>query len=457
MKNQEFKNKKILIVGMARSGLAATTVLFNLGAEPVCQDSKPENKIPTDIISYLKKKDIEYHFGTDPEVDDFDLIVVSPGVPLNIKLLKSAKEKGIKIIGELELAYELSDANFVSITGTNGKTTTTTLVGEMFKNGKFESEVAGNIGLPVTEKSVKARKDSWLIVETSSFQAETIDEFHPKVSALLNLVSDHLDRHKTFRNYAMAKARIFENQNEEDFAVVNADDNEVMKLVEGIKAEVVPFSGTKNLNFGAFIHNDEIVIKNKQQETTVFCKVRDLKIPGKHNVENALAATAIAYFSGVDENSISKTLKSFAGVEHRIEKCATVNGITYYNDSKGTNPDAAIKAIQAIEGNIILIAGGYDKGADFSEFIRSFGDKVKHVVLMGKTAVKIKNACEKSGFEKTIIVKDMEDCVREATRLAEYGDSVLLSPACASWDMYDSFEQRGRHFKECIRKLEKEK
>lgn len=455
MKKSDIKNKKILVVGMARSGLATVEVLCRQGAYVLCQDSKLKEEMDAEIVEKLDSMNVKYLFGEKPEELDFDLIVVSPGVPLYIDLLKEAKEKGIKIIGELELAYQLSSANFISITGTNGKTTTTTLVGEIFKKAGVDSSVGGNIGIPVILKAADAKKDSWLIVETSSFQAESIDEFHPRVSALLNLGPDHLDRHKTFEKYSAAKARIFENQKKEDYAVVNADDDMVMKFAPGIKATVVPFSRKRELDFGSFVTGGNIVIKNEAEELLKICKEEDLKIPGTHNLENALAAVAISYFAGIEPAVIQSALKAFAGVEHRIEPCGEIDGIKYFNDSKGTNPDAVIKAIQAMKSDIVLIAGGYDKGADYTEFVEAFGDKVKHVILMGKTAVKIKNACQKIGFDNTIIVKDMEDCVREATRLAVAGNTVLLSPACASWDMYNSFEERGRHFKECVRKMEK--
>lgn len=453
MNRQNIADKNILVVGMARSGLAAAKALHEMGINVTCQDSNPKLKPETE--AYLKEANIPYYLGETPDLHVFDIMVLSPGVPLTIDLVQDGIAAGIKVIGELELAYMLSDADFVSITGTNGKTTTTTLVGEMFKAAGMDSSVAGNIGIPVVSKAVSAKADSWLIVETSSFQAETIDEFHPGISTFLNLGPDHLDRHKTFANYANSKAKIFKNQTMDDYAVVNADDPYIMKLIEGISAKVVPFSRLRDLDFGAFVMDEEIVIRNEEGKVIFFCNVGDLMIPGTHNLENALAATATAYFAGVDVEGIKKALITFAGVEHRIEKCGVVNGVTYINDSKGTNPDAAIKAIQAVDGKVILIAGGYDKGADYTEFVNALAGKVKHVILMGKTAVKIKNACEKAGFDKTVIVKDMKDCVKEAARIAGSGETVLLSPACASWDMYDNFETRGRDFKNCVRSLEK--
>lgn len=448
------KDKKVLVVGMGRSGIAAAYALINAGAEVSVQDSKQKDAIDTEAVKIFEAKGVKMFFGSVPEdMESYDSVVVSPGVPLDLPFIKKAVAGGAEIISELELAYRLGKGNYVAITGTNGKTTTTTLVGEMFKASGKTTHVVGNIGVAVVSKAVTAEDDDWLVTEVSSFQLETIDTFHPKVAALLNLTPDHLDRHKTFENYIAAKARVFENQTKENYAVLNFDDPEVMKLAPQIEATVVPFSRVEELPFGAYVRNDEIVITGHDEKTVALCKVDDLLIPGTHNLENALAAAAVAWFAGVEKEAITKALTTFAGVEHRIEDCGMVNGVKYFNDSKGTNPDAAIKAIEAIKENIILIAGGYDKGSDFTEFVEAFDGRVKHVILLGTTAVKIKDAAEKAGFTATTIVKDMDDCVREAARLASEGDNVLLSPACASWDMYGSYEERGRHFKKCVEEL----
>lgn len=450
------KAKKALVVGMGRSGIAAAYALISDGAKVSVQDSKQKDAIDPDALKIFEAKGVEMFFGEIPEdMTVFDTVVVSPGVPLTLGFLQEAEKAGAEIIGELELAYRLGKGSYVAITGTNGKTTTTTLTGEMFKASGRTTHVVGNIGVAVVSKAAMAEDEDWLVTEVSSFQLETIDEFHPKVAAILNLTPDHLDRHKTFENYIAAKARVFENQTKEDYAILNFDDPEVMKLAPSIEASVVPFSRLEELPFGAFVKNGEIVIRDRDEKLITFCRADELLIPGTHNLENALAATALAWFAGVEKEAITEALTTFAGVEHRIEDCGTVDGVKYINDSKGTNPDAAIKAIEAIKENIILIAGGYDKGSDFTEFAEAFDGHVKHVILLGTTAVKIKDAAEKAGFTATTIVKDMDDCVREAARIAQEGDNVLLSPACASWDMYGSYEERGRHFKSCVEGLKK--
>ena len=394
------------------------------------------------------------YFGREPGVEGQDILVLSPGVPPTLEFIQKAKKAGSEIIGELELGYRLGKGKFIAITGTNGKTTTTNWVGDIFRRSGRRTEIVGNIGKAVIPAAMKSKEDSWYVTEVSSFQLETIKEFKPAVSAILNLSPDHMDRHKTMENYGMIKGRIFENQGSDDYVVVNFDDKETLALSTGAKATVVPFSRTEPLMFGAFVKNDHIVIRNREEKIVDICPIDTLKIAGGHNLENALAAAAIAYFSGIDEKIIREGLQNFSGVEHRLEPCGTIGGVDYVNDSKGTNVNAAIRAIDAIKGKIVLIAGGYDKDADFAPLIAAFGDKVKSAVLLGQTAVKIKEAAEKAGFASTIILEGMEDCVREAARLAWPGDTVLLSPACASWDMYDNYEERGQHFKNCVVSLE---
>lgn len=374
---------------------------------------------------------------------------------MDLDLIKRAKAANVPVMGEMEIAYRVGRGKYVAITGTNGKTTTTTLVGEMFGTAGMDTSVVGNIGVAVIGEAMSASDKTWLITETSSFQLETICDFKPEISAILNITPDHLDRHGSMENYAMTKARIFENQDKDGYLIMNFDDKDCFALAKKSNATIVPFSREEKLMFGAFVKNDMIVVRNHEEETIEFCRVDQLKIPGDHNLENALAATAIGYFAGLPPEKITKALKEFGGVEHRIEYCGTVDGVRYVNDSKGTNTDAATKAIDAVKGDVILIAGGYDKGADFAPLIKAFGNKVKHAVLLGATAAKIKLTAEKNGYADTIIMKDMDDCVREAARLAKKGDTVLLSPACASWDMYDNFEQRGDHFKKCVEGLEK--
>lgn len=448
--------KKYLVVGLGKSGVSAAEALLCNGAEVAVYDKKTQEEMEGQLVNYLKTQKVTCYLGTEPvQLESFDAVIVSPGVPLDLPFIKKAKDVGVEILGELELAYRLGQGNYIAITGTNGKTTTTTLVGEIFKNAKRRTEVVGNIGVAVTSTAISAQEDSWLITECSSFQLETIEQFHPVVCALLNITPDHLDRHKTLENYAKAKAKIFKNQTEKDFFVVNYDDAASYEFVKDCKATIIPFSRKKRLDMGVFVKDCHIVIKNQKQQLIDVCGVEDLSIPGAHNLENALAACGIAYFSGIAVEVIAKTLKEFQGVEHRLEFCDEIGGVRFVNDSKGTNPDASIKAIEAMKGKIVLIAGGYDKNSNYDEFIGSFDGKVKALVLLGATAHKIKETAERMGYHTIFDEKDMGECVKKSFSLAEPGDTVLLSPACASWDMYSSYEQRGRHFKNCVQELER--
>ncbi|MCI7300268.1 UDP-N-acetylmuramoyl-L-alanine--D-glutamate ligase [Ihubacter massiliensis] len=450
------RNKNVLVIGLGRSGKAAVQAALKLGAKVYVQDSKCVEEVDPQLLAFLEGRAVTCCFGQNPEdMSIFDMLILSPGVSPELDFIREARDKGAEIIGELEIAYRIGHGNYIAITGTNGKTTTTTLVGEIFEKAKKKTYVVGNIGVAVISKALTAEENSWLVTETSSFQLETTRYFKPVVSAILNLTPDHMDRHKTMENYGNAKAKIFENQDESQHLVINYDDKACFALAEHCKAKVVPFSRMEKLDFGAFVEDGRIVIRDEDGQVHPFCRTDELIIPGSHNLENALAAAAIAYFAGIEPDVITQGLKEFQGVEHRIEYCGQVDGVRFVNDSKGTNPDASIKAVEAIDGGIVLIAGGYDKGSSYEELIKAFNGKVKHMVLLGKTAEKIKETGEKLGFTSSIIVKDMEECVKEGFRLAEPGDTVLLSPACASWDMYTSFEQRGEHFKNCVARLEK--
>ena len=452
----DIRGKRILVVGMGKSGKAAAQAMVKLGADVSVQDNKAKDSMDPQLLTFLGDKSVKCYLGCEPEdMSAFDMLILSPGVSPELDFIKKAQDAGAEIIGELEIAYRIGHGRYVAITGTNGKTTTTTLVGEIYKAAGRKTYVVGNIGVAVISKALAAEDDSWLVTETSSFQLETISEFRPEVSAILNLTPDHMDRHKTMENYGRAKAAIFRNQTPDQYCIINYDDAECMKLAADCRARVVPFSRKTTLDFGVFVDGDTIIVKDEEGQITEICRPAELKIPGAHNLENALAACAIAFFGGIPADVIARVLRSFGGVEHRLELCNTIDDIRFVNDSKGTNPDASIKAIEAMKENIILIAGGYDKDASFDEFVASFEGRVKTLLLLGKTATKIKNAAENAGFTDSIILKDMEACVREAYRIAQPGDVVLLSPACASWDMYTSFEQRGEHFKSCVRALER--
>lgn len=449
-----FKGKKILIIGLGKSGFGAILPLIKNGAIVSVYDKKNIENIDKEAIELFSQNNIKTFLGHEPkDMGIFDLLIVSPGVPLDLPFIIEARNLGIEIIGELELAYQFSKGKFIAITGTNGKTTTTTLVGEIFKHSGRKTQVVGNIGTPVIDKALESDEETWFITETSSFQLETIGSFHPVVSVLLNITPDHMDRHKTMEGYGSAKARIFENQNENDYFVVNFDDEFAFSYGKLAKAKVVPFSRKTVLEFGCFVTDGNIVIVNQAGEIIEICRIKDLKIPGLHNLENALAAAAAAYFAGVAVKSIGESLRTFEGVAHRLEFVREYQNVRYVNDSKGTNPDASIKAIEAIDGNIILIAGGYDKGSTFETFIGSFNGKVKKMILLGKTGPFIKQTAEEMGFNEIQMVKDMDQCVEFAFKIAIPGDTVLLSPACASWDMYKCFEDRGDHFKNCVMNL----
>ena len=448
-----YENKKILVVGLATSGIPTVNTLLDLGAEVTVNDMKSREQLGN-ILLELKNGNIHFILGKDPtELSGFDYIILSPGVPPDLPFIEKARAQGITVMGELELAYSLCKGSFVAITGTNGKTTTTTLTGEIFKNANRENYVVGNIGIAAVSKALIASSSAVMVTEVSSFQLETIMSFRPKIAAILNITPDHLNRHKTMTNYVDAKANIFLNQESEDFLVLNADNALSFSLRDKSKSKIILFSTKRKLDKGAFVLNNDIVYSENGMDYEIICGIDEVKIPGNHNLENALAAVAIARCADINKDVIAYTLKSFGGVEHRLEYVDRINGVEFINDSKGTNPDASIKAIEALKTPIVLIAGGMDKGSDFKEFIHAFNGKVKHMVLIGETADSILKIAEEYGFNNSTKVKDMEEAVEKAFELACTGSTVLLSPACASWDMYSNFEVRGRHFKSCVEKL----
>ena len=450
----DLKNKKILIVGLGESGLAAVRALIPCGALLSVQDQKSGADMAPETVSLFKSNDIRCYLGETPsESEKFDMLVLSPGVPPDLEFIKKARQNGSEAIGEMELAYRLCKGSFAAITGTNGKTTTTALLGEIFKNAKKDAFVVGNIGTAAISAVNDATSGSWLITEVSSFQLETIKDFRPRISAILNITPDHLDRHGDMKSYIEAKARIFENQSEGDHFIVNYDDETAFRLSQRCKAKVTPFSRLSELKTGVFLKDGMISARGENGEYTEICRADAILLKGSHNLENALAAAAMALCAKIPADIIAQTLLSFGGVPHRLEPCGVINGVSFVNDSKGTNPDASIKAVEAVDGPIILIAGGYDKKSNFEEFIDSFGGKVKSLILLGDTARIIKETAENKGFHNIVILKNMDECVKEAFRAAAAGDTVLLSPACASWDMYSNFSERGEDFKDCVRRL----
>ncbi len=442
----EFKNKSVLVVGMARSGIAAAQILNKNGAKVTIYDQKKKDK--------LKDLDIDYILGEEPEINKqkYQLVVTSPGVPLTALPLAKAQLEGIPIIGELELAYTMCKSPIIGVTGTNGKTTTTALIGEILKKAGLNAKVAGNIGIPLIQEVSNSNENNWLVVEVSSFQLETINKFHPKVAVLLNITPDHLDRHKTFENYIQAKMQIFKNQDRDDYAVINYDDLTVSGMSQNIKSKVIFFSKNHKLNQGVFYENGKIIV-NWEQYNSEIISWNDVKLKGMHNLENVMAAVAAAIVLNIKLEDIKNTLKNFAGVPHRLEPVGKVGEVEYINDSKGTNPDATIKAIEAYnDRDIVLIAGGMDKGSSFDELAKVMAQVSCRVVVFGETAEKIKEAANSVGVE-VFKVNNLEEAVSLSNKIAIPGGVVLLSPACASWDMYSSFEERGEHFRGLVKQL----
>ncbi|MDR2610782.1 MAG: UDP-N-acetylmuramoyl-L-alanine--D-glutamate ligase [Clostridiales Family XIII bacterium] len=465
MVNETFKRKyggkRILIAGFARSGRAALGALSGVAGYIAVYDAKAAEAIGPDTDRRVAGFGAEPYFGgaAPPADARFDMVVLSPGVPPEIAAVRAAVAAGATLTGDLDLAFDFGPALFVAITGTNGKTTTTALTGGIWKNAGRVSEVTGNIGTPVVESVMNAPTGCEFITEVSSFQLDAIEKggFRPHIAALLNLTPDHLDRYKTMENYGAAKARVFMNQGKDDFLVLNADDAGVMALATRAAADgrgpgKILFSRKTRVEDGAFAEDGKLFVA-QGGAARYLMDTADIYIPGNHNLENALAAAAMAVCGGIADDIIADTLRHFKGVAHRMELIDVIDGVRFVNDSKGTNTDASQKAIDAIADGIILIAGGYEKNADFTEFIRGFGGKVKHAVLLGETAERFAETAAANGFTDYTIVKDMDEAVRLGYRLAQPGFTVLLSPASASWDRYDNFEQRGDHFRALVAEL----
>ncbi|MBC8588499.1 UDP-N-acetylmuramoyl-L-alanine--D-glutamate ligase [Paratissierella segnis] len=447
------KDKRVLVLGLGISGLSIIKAINKLGVDIVVYDAKSEEELK-ELLQQIKDIKIEYYLGNDEiKLEGIDLAVKSPGIPPYDPLVKRIIDENIEVVSDIELAYRISPTqNIISITGTNGKTTTTMLTGEIFKKAKLNTYVVGNIGVGILDKIIDAKKDDAFIVETSSFQLEYTKYFKPKVSTILNITPDHIDWHGSYENYKRAKLKAVKNLNYEDFVVLNYDDIYLKSIINDIKSNVILFSTNNLLDKGIYIEKENIIINNGIDKTKLM-SIEDIKLIGKHNLENALASVGIALAMGIDIDIIRKTLSSFEGVEHRLEFVSRKNGINFYNDSKGTNPDASIKAIEAIEKPIILIAGGYDKGSLFDEFIKVCKGKVKALILLGHTKRKIEETAIRYGIDNIHLVENMKDAVDLAYKLGIRGDNVLLSPACASWDMYKNFEERGCDFKTNVHQL----
>ena len=444
------QDKKVLVLGLGISGLSTVKSLNKLGAKIVVSDSKKEEELK-DFFHKTKDITVEKHLNTsDVPLEHIDLIIKSPGIEPNSPLIVEANRRNIEVITDIELAYRISPTdNIISITGTNGKTTTTTLVGEIFKNANYTTYVAGNIGVGILWDMVNAKEEDVFVIESSSFQLENTVSFKPKISLITNITPDHLNWHGGLTNYISAKKKTFKNQDKTDYTILNYDNKTLREIKDEVNSNIIWFSVNEKLDNGVFIDDGNIVIKNSATTIKVL-PYEDLQILGKHNLENALGAVAVAFAFGLDIDIVAKTLREFPGVEHRMEYVTAIDGMKFYNDSKGTNPDSTIKAIEALNSPIILIAGGYDKGSDFNELILSFNGKVKELILMGETREKIKEAAMEKGIENVHLVENMKEAVELAHKLGEENSNILLSPACASWGMYNNFEERGKDFKDAV-------
>jgi UDP-N-acetylmuramoylalanine--D-glutamate ligase len=446
----DLKNKRVLVVGLGKSGVASALFLKRQGAHVTVSDSKSIDDLSSQIPALLDEG-IAVETGGHGErtFHEQDLIVVSPGVPVDAPLLVQARALGSAVIGEIELAAQFLPGPIVAITGSNGKTTTTSLTGEVLAAGGLRTLVGGNIGTPAISLLDSATPHTVTVLEVSSFQLETIDKFRPKVAVVLNVTPDHLDRHKTFEIYTNAKARIFENQRNEDFTVLNADDPTCAAMAARTQAQVFWFSRQKEVKQGAWVREGNILFRDENQQREIM-QVAEIPLKGAHNLENVLAAVCAGSLLGCAPDKIREAVRNFKAVEHRLEFVATIRGVDYYNDSKATNVDATIKALESFSSNIHLILGGKDKGSDYSVLNGLIKQRVKRVYTIGAAAAKIESQIK--GAE-VVHAETLENALRKASAVAESGDVVLLAPACASFDQFKSYEHRGQVFKDTVMKL----
>ena len=444
----EIKNRKISVIGAVRSGLGAAKLAKQLGAIPFVSDAGSEEKLKSSI-EILRKEKIDFEITQHTEkVLDCDLMVVSPGVPSNAEVINNARSKNIKIISELEFASSFCKANVIGITGTNGKTTTTSLCNYLFNECGVKSYSAGNIGLAFSEIALEAKENEFVSLEISSFQLDLIDQFKPKVAMILNITPDHLNRYEnSVEKYALSKLRVFENQDENDFLILNKDSDLLNQYFKKAKSSILFFSTKKKVSNGCYLENDEVkYVRNDFEEFS--CKVSDIFIKGEHNIQNAMAVIIAAKIFNLNDKKIIEALKSFKGVEHRLELVREIDGVKFINDSKATNVDSVIVALKSFDEPIFLILGGQDKGNDYSMIEELVVEKVKKIYAIGSSAEKVFNYFHSK--VKTEIKKDFDEVVNTAISEAREGDVLLLSPACASFDMFDSYEHRGKVFKHIV-------
>jgi UDP-N-acetylmuramoylalanine--D-glutamate ligase len=446
--------KKVLVLGAGRSGVASAKFLAARGATVALNDAQPIEKWSADALA-LKEEGVGCLAGEPPGwlLDQLDLVVISPGVPTKAIPVRYAERAGAEVIGEVELASRYLKGRVVAITGSNGKTTTTSLIGKLLQGADLPTQVGGNIGTPLISLVESSSDDMWTVVEMSSFQLETISEFHPTVAVALNVTPNHLDRYESFTDYAAAKHRIFMNQEPGDIAILNADDEIVSSWAKGLRAHVTSFSVSRELADGLSLRGSEIVCRTPERER-VLLRVDDMKLRGRHNLENVLAALAAGLACGAAPDSMRETIRNFEAVEHRLEFVAEIEGVKFYNDSKATSVDATLKALEAFEGEtgkIVLIMGGRGKKAPYAPLGSLVRERVRNLILVGEDADTIER--ELGEFAASERASDMQDAVRLSFNAAQAGDIVLLAPACASFDMFESFEHRGRAFKEEVQRL----
>ncbi len=454
----DFSNKNVLVVGVGISGNAVAKVAKKLGAaKVVLSDSKAEKDLNYDL-SDVREAGVELVFGPQSGelLDGVDLVILSPAVPVRVPLVQEAYKREIPVVTEVQVAYELAKSPILAVTGTNGKTTTVTLLGELMKTRYENAGVGGNIGVPLCEEALKAGENSCVVAEISSYQMEATTNFRPHIAVELNVTPDHVVRHGSLEVYQQMKEKMFAQQTPEDYLVLNYDNDKTRDMANRAKGQVFFFSRLEKLEEGAFVQDDWLTIQWKGQ-TCRLCRTNELKIKGGHNVENALAAAAAAFLGGARIPKIIEVLKAFPGVEHRIEPVATIGGVGYYNDSKATNTDSAIKALESFANHIILIAGGDDKMTDLTDFMTLVKERVDELILVGDATARFKENALKLGYPAEHIHEagySMEEAVKKAHEIAGPPQTVLLSPACASFDMYEGFEARGRDFKRLVHELE---
>jgi UDP-N-acetylmuramoylalanine--D-glutamate ligase len=448
----DLTGKEIVIVGMARSGMAAAEFLWKRGVRVTLSDNRPEAALESEI-RFLNERNIRYEAGGHSAelLGSADLIVVSPGVPLSLPVLRQAALMGKTLISEIELASRYLRGRVIAITGTNGKTTTTTLIGEILRAAGFPAQVGGNIGTPLISLVESSTQDTWSVVELSSFQLEVVPTFRPDIAVILNITPDHLDRYASFEAYSQTKLNIFENQVSSDFAVLNHEDPTLQKAAGNIHCQVFWFSASHEVKCGTYAMGGQIVFESgKKSERVMSCGEVPLK--GRHNIENVAAAITAARLAGIPSSSIAESVRNFKAVEHRLESVADINGVHFFNDSKATNVDATIKALEAFDSGVILILGGRDKGGDFKVLSSLLRQRAKSLVLLGEASGKIRT--QLAGTVPMTQARSMEDAVKLAFRQAAPGNTVLLAPACASFDMFQNYEQRGREFKAAVGRLQ---